>query len=171
MRRYAITFEDVFTRFGLALSTNFHVSLAAAELFKLYVQVFPCPIKFVLADNGLEFKKKFSEELSSLHLQRYYTYPHTPKMNSRCERFNRAVQWRASLASTKSSLWNDLVRFNELLAGRLLFHNLKRTHYVFDNKQTPIQFILSLPLQTLTAECKRGWPHTKLCKTLISMIL
>lgn len=162
MRRYVITFEDIFTRFGFALGTSSHASLAAAEFFKLCVQVFPYPMKFVLTDNGSEFKKKFAEELSRLHLQHYHTYPRTPKMNSHCERFNKTVQESFSNFH-KDLLFNDLERFNELLAGWLLFYNLKRVHYAFKNKQTPIQFMLSLPVSILSTECKRGWPHTIIC--------
>lgn len=159
MRRYVITFEDIFTRFGFALATGSHASLAAAEFFKLCIQVFPYPITFVLTDNGSEFKKKFSEELSRLHLAHYHTYPRTPKMNAHAERFNRTVQESFSNFH-KGLLFADLEKFNQLLAGWLLFYNLKRVHYAFNNKFSPIQFMLSLSVPTLHGECKRGWPYT-----------
>jgi len=159
IRRYVITFEDIYTRFGFALGTASHASLAAAEFFKLCTQVFPFPMKFVLTDNGSEFKKNFADELARLHLLHYHTYPRTPKMNSHCERFNKTVQESFS-DFHKDLLFDDLARFNELLAGWLLFYNMKRVHYAFHNKKTPIQFMLSLPLSTLSTECKRGWPHT-----------
>ncbi|OHA14250.1 MAG: hypothetical protein A2909_00330, partial [Candidatus Tagabacteria bacterium RIFCSPLOWO2_01_FULL_39_11] len=90
-RRYVITFEDLFTRFGFALETTSHASLAAAEFFNLCCKVFPFSFAFmfVLTDNGSEFKKHFSEELKNLHLTYYHTYPKTPKMNAHLERFNR----------------------------------------------------------------------------------
>jgi len=160
MRRYVITFEDIHTRFGFALGTTSHASLAAAEFFKLCVQVFPYPMKFVLTDNGSEFKKNFAEELKKLHLLHYRTYPRTPKMNAHAERFNRTVQEEFSNFH-KDLLFTNLEQFNELLCGWLLFYNLKRVHHAFENKQSPIQFMLSLPLQTLPAECKTGWPHTQ----------
>ena len=162
IRRYVITFEDIFTRFGFALGTGSHASLAAAEFFKLCIQVFPYPMTFVLTDNGSEFKKHFAEELVRLHLKHYHTYPKTPKMNAHAERFNKTVQESFSNFH-KDLLFTNLEKFNQLLAGWLLFYNLKRVHYAFRNKQSPIQFMLSLPLQTLTAECKRGWPHTPPC--------
>lgn len=159
MRRYIITFEDIFTRFGFALGTSSHASLAAAEFFRLCIQVFPYPMKFVLTDNGSEFKKKFSEELSRLHLIHYHTYPKTPKMNAHAERFNKTVQESFSNFH-RELLFTDLGKFNKLLAGWLLFYNVKRVHYAFKNLQSPIQFMLSLPMSTLPQECKRGWPHT-----------
>ena len=160
LRRYVITFEDIHTRFGFALGTASHASLAAAEFFKLCVQVFPFPMQFVLTDNGSEFKKNFAAELSRLHLRHYHTYPRTPKMNAHVERFNRTVQESFSNFH-KDLLFTDLARFNELLAGWLLFYNMKRVHYAFHNQQSPIQFMLSLPVSSLSTECKRGWPHTR----------
>ena len=159
MRRYVITFEDIYTRFGFALGTRSHASLAAREFFTLCIQVFPFPMTFVLTDNGSEFKKHFDEALRRLHLAHYHTYPQTPKMNAHAERFNKTVQESFSNFHT-DFLFTDLTRFNELLAGWLLFYNLKRVHYAFQNKFSPIQFMLSLPVSTLPAECKRGWPHT-----------
>ena len=159
MRRYVITFEDIYTRFGFALGTRSHASRAAAEFFKLCIQVFPFPITFVLTDNGSEFKKEFANELCRLHLIHYHTYPKTPQMNAHAERFNKTVQESFSNFH-KDLLFTDLARFNELLAGWLLFYNLKRVHYAFENKLSPLQFMLSLPVSTVPAECKRGWPHT-----------
>ncbi|MDP3779559.1 MAG: integrase core domain-containing protein [bacterium] len=160
MRRYVITFEDIYTRFGFAMGTSSHASLAAREFFKLCIQVFPFPLTFVLTDNGSEFKKHFDEELRRLHLLHYHTYPKTPKMNAHAERFNKTVQESFSNFH-KDLLFNDLERFNTLLAGWLLFYNLKRVHYAFKNLQSPIQFMLSLSVSILPAECKRGWPHTR----------
>jgi transposase InsO family protein len=93
-RRYVITFEDLFTRFGFALETTSHASLAAKEFFEICVKVFPFSFAFmfVLTDNGSEFKKHFTEELKNLHLVHYHTYPKTPKMNTQLERFNRTLQ-------------------------------------------------------------------------------
>ncbi len=159
MRRYIITFEDIYTRFGFALGTASHASLAAREFFKLCIQVFPFPMQFVLTDNGSEFKKRFAEELARLHLEHYHTYPRTPKMNAHAERFNKTVQESFS-NFRRDLLFSNLEKFNELLAGWLLFYNLKRVHYAFENKFSPIQFMLSLPVSILPTECKRGWPHT-----------
>ena len=55
LRRYIITFEDIYTRFGFAWSTTSHASLAAKEFFDLCRKAFPFPITFVLTDNGSEF--------------------------------------------------------------------------------------------------------------------
>ena len=93
MRRYVITFEDIYTRFSFAWAAKSHASKAAEEFFELCLRVFPYSFNFlyVLTGNGSEFKKHFSEKLRELHLTHYHTYPKTPKMNARVERFNRII--------------------------------------------------------------------------------
>lgn len=70
VRRYVITFEDIYTRFSFAWATKSHASLAAKEFFELRQKVFPYSFNFlyVLTDNGSEFKKHFDEELRKQHL-------------------------------------------------------------------------------------------------------
>src|SRR3989344_3517431 len=43
-RRYVITFIDLYTRFGFALATTSHASLAAPEFFEIVRKIFPFPL-------------------------------------------------------------------------------------------------------------------------------
>lgn len=158
-RRYVITFIDLYTRFGFALGTTSHASKAAEEFFEIVRKVFPFPFAFVLTDNGSEFKKHFGEAIRSLHLTHYKTRPRTPKMNAHCERFNRTVQEEYANYH-RGELLVDIPAFNRGLAAWLLWYNTKRVHHAFENKLSPMQFMLSLPVSTLPVECKHGWPHT-----------
>jgi hypothetical protein len=48
----------------------------------------------------------------------------------------------------------------------LIWYNTERVHSVFQNKLSPVQFMISLPRsaqEKLPAECKSGWPHTRAC--------
>lgn len=160
-RYYVITFEDLYTRFSFAWETTSHASAAAAEFFKLCLKVFPFPIVFVLTDNGSEFMKHFDEELRRLHLIHYHTYPKTPKMNSHCERFNRTIQ-EEFVDYHISDLPTPEV-FNRKLIDWLIWYNTDRVHYAFQNKLSPVQFMLQLPqlaIAKMPAECKSGWPYT-----------
>lgn len=159
-RRYIITFEDIYTRFSFAWETTSHASLAAKEFFALCRKVFPFSFAFmfVLTDNGSEFKKHFPEELKKLHLTHYYTYPRTPKMNSHLERFNRTLQEEFADYHMSDLLVPET--FNRKLAEYLLWYNTKRVHCAFQNKLSPIQFMLSLPINQLPEKCKSRWPHT-----------
>jgi len=152
IRRYVITFEDIYTRFSFAWATKSHASKAAEEFFELCLKVFPYSFNFlyVLTDNGSEFKKHFSEKLKELHLIHYHTYPKTPKMNAHVERFNRTIQddfvdWRLYELKNPDE-------FNRLLIDYLIFYNTERVHCAFQNKLSPIQFMAQWHKQKLLQE-------------------
>jgi transposase InsO family protein len=161
-KRYVITFIDLYTRFGFAFATSSHASKAAADFFALCAAVFPFPFTTVLTDNGSEFKKHFSAALLTLHLTHYHTRPRTPKQNAHAERFNRTVQEEFA-DWNRNELWLDIESFNRKLFEWLYWYNAERVHFAFDNKLSPIQFMLSLDPTTLPEECKSGWPHTRVC--------
>lgn len=163
-RRYVITFEDIYTRFSFAWATKSHASLAAKEFFELCRKAFPYPFEFqyVLTDNGSEFKKHFDEELRRLHLIHYHTYPKTPKMNAHLERFNRTIQ--EEFIDYHSFLLLNPDEFNRKLIDYLIFYNTKRVHYAFQNKLSPLQFMMTiqpkfLPVN-LPQESKIGCGYT-----------
>jgi transposase InsO family protein len=163
-RRYVITCEDLFGLFAFAWATSSHASKAAAEFFGLFRLLFPYPVTFVLTDNGSEFKKHFATELLKLQIIHYHTYPRTPKMNAHVERFNRTIQ--EEFLNYHKGLLLDCDAFNSELMDWLVWYNTERVHCAFQNKMTPVQFLLSWkPSQTSTlpAECKKGWPHTNFC--------
>ena len=161
-RRYIITFEDIYTRFSFAWATNSHASLAAKEFFEYCIKVFPFPIAFVLTDNGSEFKKHFSEKLKRLHLTHYHTYPRTPKMNAHCERFNRTIQ--EEFVDYHMGELLNVRSFNNKIIDWLVWYNTERVHYAFQNKLSPVQFMLSLPVKNLQ-ESNMGWPYTYSCNS------
>lgn len=172
LRRYVITFEDIFTRFAFAWSTTSHASLAAKEFFELCLKIFPFPIAYVLTDNGSEFMKHFEEELLRLHMIHYHTYPKTPKMNAHVERFNRTIQDEFVDYHIPELVAPDL--FNSKLIDYLIWYNIERVHYAFQNKLSPVQFMLNLPQQAVAkmpTECKSGWPYTDYCNQHLIMIL
>jgi len=160
LRRYVITFEDHYTRFGFAWATNSHASRAAKEFFDYCRLVFPYPFTCVLTDNGSEFKKYFNQELLRLHLIHYHTYPKTPKMNAHVERFNRTIQ-EEFIDYHVSKLIEPKI-FNRYLMEWLIWYNTKRVHFAFQNKLSPLQYMMSLEKQQINQESKDGWTHTKI---------
>jgi len=159
-KRYIITFEDIYTRFGFAWGTTSHASSAAKEFFDYCQKVFPFSMEFVLTDNGSEFARHFSENLKNLHLTHFHTYPKTPKMNSHCERFNRTIQEEFADYHQQDLLEPD--KFNTKLIDWLVWYNTKRVHHAFDNKLSPVQFMISLKDKEhlFPQKCKIGWPYT-----------
>lgn len=141
-RRYVITFEDIYSRFSFTWVTKSHASKAAEEFFGLCLKVFPCSFNFlyVLTDNGSEFKKYFAEKLKELHLIHYRTFPRTPQMDAHLEKFNRFIQ--EEFIDFKQYLLFNPDEFNQELIDYLIFYNVQRVHCAFQNKLSPIQFIV-----------------------------
>ena len=169
-RRYVITFEDIYTRFSFAWGTKSHASPAAKEFFELCLKIFPFPIDFVLTDNGSEFAKEFAKKLKQLHLTHYHTYPRTPKMNSHLERFNRTIQDEFIDFHQNDLLIPEV--FNNKVIDYLVWYNTKRVHWAFQNKLSPLQFIMSIESNNfnLPQECKIGWTYTLSTITYKSVI-
>lgn len=160
IRRYIITVEDIYSRFSFAWCTTSHASKAAEEFFAVWLRVFPYKTTFVLTDNGSEFKKNFAARLLELQITHYKTYPKTPKQNAHIERFNRTIQEEFVDYHRSLLLKPDL--FNEKLMDYLIFYNTKRVHYAFQNKLTPLQYLLQY--EQLPVECKTTCGHTITCK-------
>ena len=160
-----ITFEDIYTRFSFAWGTKSHASKAAEEFFAMCIKVFPYSFNFlwVLTDNGSEFKKHFSEKLKELHLTHYHTYPKTPKMNAHVERFNRTIQDEFIDWHIQDLMHPEV--FNRKLIDYLIFYNTKRVHFAFQNKLSPVQFMIQAQenkqfILNMPQECKSGWDYT-----------
>lgn len=158
-RRYIITFEDIYSRFSFAWSTTSHASKAAQEFFLMCRMLFPFSFTFVLTDNGSEFKKHFNKKIEELHLTHYHTYPKQPKMNAHVERFNRTIQ-EEFVDFHMDDLFTPQV-FNKKLVEWLEWYNCDRVHFAFQNKLSPVGFMLSLDYDKLPMECKMRWPYTK----------
>jgi len=182
-RRYIITFEDIYTRFSFAWSTKSHASKAAEEFFNLCLKVFPYSFNFlyILTDNGSEFKKHFNQRLIELHLTHYHTYPRTPKMNAHVERFNRTIQDEFIDYNTHLLINPD--EFNRKLIDYLVFYNIDRVHSAFQNKLSPVQYMIKWQkkqiaknititksnnkLLTKPQKCKTGWHYARSCNYFI----
>jgi transposase InsO family protein len=154
-RRYVITFEDLYSRFGFAWSTTSHASKAAEEFFGFCQMVFPVAFAYVLTDNGSEFKKHFAERLSELHLTHYHTYPKTPKMNAHCERFNRTIQ--EEFVDYHAYELLEPQKFNAILMEYLVWFNTERPHYAL-KMQSPLQFLLQWA--ATQEKCNYRWTDT-----------
>lgn len=148
-RIYVITMVDLFSRFALAHVTTSHASQAARDFFQKIQTLFPYKITHVLTDNGSEFMKHFDEELRSMCLIHWRTYPKTPKMNAHCERFNRTIQ--EEFLMFHPHLLGDPPRCNTELSSWLSWYNEERPHWGLHLK-TPLQIMREY--DKLTHECK-----------------
>jgi len=169
LRRYVITATDLYTRMSFSWATTSHASLAAKDFFILCQRVLPMPMEYVLTDNGSEFKKDFDVALRNAHLTHYHTYPKTPKMNAHVERFNRTIQ-EDFVNFHYELLKSDIDEFNRQLMDWLIFYNTKRVHHAFQNKMSPVQFMISYLEKSVSAkialESRIGWHYTLGCKLM-----
>jgi len=96
--------------------------------------------KTLLSDNGSEFEADFACTLAQHGIQRWCTYPKTPKMNAHAERFNRTIQ-ESFVVYHEDLLFADLALFNQRLADWLVFYNAQRPHYAL-GQQSPLSYLL-----------------------------
>lgn len=80
-------------------------------------------------------------------------------MNAHVERFNRTIQ--EDFVDYHNGLLLDLARFNEKLVDWLVFYNSKRVHHAFNNRLSPLQYLLEY--EKLPVECKSTCGHTFAC--------
>ncbi len=157
LKRYVITFIDVYSRFTFAWAYTGHGSDTAKDFLKKLKIIFPFKIQHIQTDNGSEFAKHFAEQIKKERITHYHTYPRTPKMNAHCERFNRTIQ-EEYIDYHANELLN-LEKFNTNLMDYLVWYNTQRPHWSL-NLKSPIQFILNNQDVHLS---KSGWPDTWYC--------
>jgi len=128
IRRYILTFIDAASRFAFAVATPGKASRHTQTALTAALSLLPTKPQVVLSDNGSEFESSFAKTLEAHGIERWYTYPKTPKMNAHVERFNRTIQ-ESFVNYHEELLFTDLARFNQKLANWLLFYNTQRPHH------------------------------------------
>ena len=154
-KRYIITATDTEKRTAFAACYTNHGSTSASDFLKKCVTVLPdCPTA-VQTDNGSEFALHFDRACFELSLERFHTYPRSPKMNAHVERFNRTLD-EEFLQYHRALLRDDVKAFNDTLVDWLLWYNGERPHHSL-SLLSPFQYIL----ETLPAsECQMWWTNT-----------
>ena len=71
-------------------------------------------------------------------------------MNAHLERFNRSIQ--EEFIDFKQYLLLNPDEFNQELIDYLIFYNIQRVHCAFQNKLSPIQFIVNWQKSQLPAQ-------------------
>lgn len=111
-----------------------------------------------------KWKKKLKQGngLRNLHLVHYHTYPKTPQMNVHLERFNRTIQ--DEFIDFHTYLLINPDEFNLELIDYLLFYNNERVYHAFQNKLSPLQFMMNWQKSSmvfkLPAESRIGLHYT-----------
>lgn len=140
IKRYVITAVDLKSKFTFAMAYSHLSSKTSQDFFKKLEAVAPFKISRAQTDNGMEFLKRFREELERKRITHFFTYPRRPQQNAHIESFNRTIQedfinWHQDL------LANNIHAFNQKLIDWLLWYNTKRPHSSI-NRQSPVQYLI-----------------------------
>jgi transposase InsO family protein len=128
LRRYLVTFIDPASDFAFAWAIPTKHTRHTTTALNLALSLLPKIPKWALSDNGSEFEAEYAEALEQAGIQRWYTYPKSPRMNAHVERFNRTIQ-ESFVDYHEDLLFTDLDRFNQKLADWLVFYNAERPHH------------------------------------------
>jgi transposase InsO family protein len=110
----------------------------------------------VQTDNGSEFALHFDRACEKMKLERFHTYPRSPKMNAHVERFNRTLD-EEFLKQHRALMRDDVKGFNDALIDWLLWYNSERPHHSLGLK-SPFQAMMdALPAR----ECHMWWTNTE----------
>ena len=156
VKRYLLSFVDEASGYAIALAVPSLNSKYATHFMQCCQKIAPFKIKKSITDNGSEFNAGFAKYLKQNNIISYKTYPRSPKMNAKCERFNRTIQ-EQFVDTYEDLLFEDIELFNQKLAEWLFLFNTWRPHKGYGLK-TPVQVIMKqLNEKNL---CNLGWTHT-----------
>ena len=154
-KRYIITGTDTDKRTAFAACYTNHGSFSAGDFLSKCKTALPdCP-QAVQTDNGSEFALHFNDACQKLKLERFHTYPRSPKMNAHVERFNRTLD-EEFLIYNRSLMRDDVSLFNNKLIDWLLWYNGERPHHSL-GLLSPFQAMMS---QLQPQECQMWWTDT-----------
>lgn len=156
MKRYIVTGIDTEKRTAFAAAYTNHGSASASDFLTKCQAVLPdCPLA-VQTDNGSEFALHFDRVCGKMKLERFHTYPRSPKMNAHVERFNRTLD-EEFLKHHRALMRDNVKGFNDALIDWLLWYNGERPHHAL-GLRSPFQAMMD----TLKApECHMWWTNTQ----------
>lgn len=137
-RFYVFAAIDCKSRFGLIRAYTTASSASAADFLARVKLNFPFPIQAVNTDNGSEYLLHLHQACQKMGITHYFSYPHTPKMNGRVERFIKTLtyeffNWQDDLIPEIDHLNSKCELFNHK-------YQTQRFHQAL-NYQTPAEYV------------------------------
>jgi len=137
-RFYVFVAIDCKSRLGFVYAYKTASSANAADFLSKVIQYFPFTVQAINTDNGSEYLLNFHKECERLSIPHYFTYPHTPKMNSRAERFIQTLEYEFLHYRTLLPELKEVIKicwqFND-------HYNKKRFHQALSYK-TPFEYVM-----------------------------
>lgn len=141
---YVFAAIDCKSRYAFVWAYTTASSVNAADFLIRVKTAFPFEIKALNTDNGSEYLLYFHQASQALGLTHYFSYPHTPQMNGRVERFIRTVIYEFF------NWQDDLIPEVNFINQKCAIFNLKYTQSRFHqalNYQTPAEYVKHLLLE------------------------
>jgi transposase InsO family protein len=155
-KRYIVTGTDTEKRTVFAACYTNHGSFSAGDFLTKCKAVLPdCP-NAVQTDNGSEFALHFDRACEKLKLERFHTYPRSPKMNAHVERFNRTLD-EEFIIYHRALMRDNVSAFNDKLIDWLLWYNGERPHHSL-GLLSPFQAMMK---ELQLRECQMWWTSTR----------
>lgn len=134
---YIFAAIDTKSRLGFTYCYSTISSKSAKDFLKRLIDYFPFKIQAINTDNGSEYLLYFHQLSQELNITHYFSYPNTPKMNSRVERLIQTLEY-------EFLSYQDLIpELNELRALCDEFnhkYNERRYHQSL-HYQTPLSYV------------------------------
>lgn len=114
---YLFAAIDCKSRYAFIRAYGTASSTSAADFLNRLKQAFPFKIQALNTDNGSEYLLFFHQASQALGLTHYFSYPHTPQMNGRVERFIKTAMyeyfnWQDDLIPDVDSINRKCAEFN-----------------------------------------------------------
>lgn len=141
---YLFAAVDCKSRYAYIWAYTTASSASAADFLARVKQAFPFQIKALNTDNGSEYLLHFHQASQRFGLAHYFSYPHTPQMNGRVERFIQTAtyeffNWQADLIPEVSFINQKCTLFNHK-------YTQSRFHRAL-GYQTPAEYVKSYLLE------------------------
>jgi len=135
---YVFAAIDCKSRFGMVWAYRTVSSASAADFLSRIKSFFPFTIQAVNTDHGSEYLLYLHRACQNLGITHYFSYPHTPQMNGRVERFIKTLvyeffNWQDDLIPELEQINHKCALFNH----KYLCH---RFHQAL-NYQTPAEYV------------------------------
>jgi transposase InsO family protein len=140
-RFYLFVAIDCKSRFAFIRTYKTISSSSAADFLTKVIAYFPFPIEAINTDNGSEYLLNFHKLTEKFNIPHYFSHPHTPKENSRAERFIQTAEYE--FFNYQEDLLNDLDEINRRCDIFNQKYNTKRYHRSL-HYQTPQAYIKSI---------------------------
>lgn len=136
-RFYIFVAIDCKSRLGFVYAYKSASSANAADFLQRVIKYFPFEIQAINTDNGPEYLLNFHKLCEKRVIPHYFTYPHTPKMNSRAERLIKTLEYEFLHYRTLIPEIEEVIKicwqFND-------HYNNKRFHQAISYK-TPYEYV------------------------------